>query len=336
MSKRIEYIDALRGFTMFLVVLCHIYTLALQRDSVINGYFTCFRMPTFFFISGFVLYKNTIEWNKEYITGFLSKKAKIQILPTVIFFSIYEWLIAQNWVNDLTNSGKGGYWFTITLFAFFVFYAICRAICQLFKWEGIKEDVFISIIAILFYVIFGQGIDPFDDALSMYGWRYFFFFSLGTLIKKHYDIFCKIIDNRFCMSLFLTVNVFGYLLLSTSNLAVIYIVLLNTIIAITGIVVLMNYFRNYESSFKRDTILGRVLQYVGQHTLEIYLIHFLIIPRNLSMIGVWFNNNSNVFLEFFVASLLAISVILICLLIGSLIRSSELLAKLLFGIKYKK
>lgn len=55
MTKRIEYIDAMRGFTMLLVVYSHIllfgYSDLLIRDNEIlsfNRFFLTFRMPLFF------------------------------------------------------------------------------------------------------------------------------------------------------------------------------------------------------------------------------------------------------------------------------------------------
>ena len=60
--KRIEYIDAMRGFTMVLVVLTHVSSFGLgMYGSDTFSYskiFAEFRMPLFFFVSGFVLYKS--------------------------------------------------------------------------------------------------------------------------------------------------------------------------------------------------------------------------------------------------------------------------------------
>ena len=62
-TKRLEYIDALRGFTMILVVFAHIINYGYhitdakaETMDTFNNLFIRFRMPLFFFISGFVLY----------------------------------------------------------------------------------------------------------------------------------------------------------------------------------------------------------------------------------------------------------------------------------------
>lgn len=49
-TKRIEYIDALRGFTMILVVLTHVATFCIDLEGIpkYHTYLRQFRMPLFF------------------------------------------------------------------------------------------------------------------------------------------------------------------------------------------------------------------------------------------------------------------------------------------------
>ena len=61
-KKRIGWIDALRGFTMILVVFSHVelFTFELDPPLFVNEVFISFRMPLFFFISGFIGYKANV------------------------------------------------------------------------------------------------------------------------------------------------------------------------------------------------------------------------------------------------------------------------------------
>ena len=57
---RIAYIDCLRGFTMLLVIWNHVADMSFGlglSDSFWTQLFISFRMPMFFFISGFIAYK---------------------------------------------------------------------------------------------------------------------------------------------------------------------------------------------------------------------------------------------------------------------------------------
>ena len=64
MSKRIGYIDAMRGFTMILVVYSHICHFCLG-DSLLgfNATFFLFRLPCFFFISGWLFKVTDPVWS---------------------------------------------------------------------------------------------------------------------------------------------------------------------------------------------------------------------------------------------------------------------------------
>lgn len=80
-TKRLEYIDALRGFTMILVVFAHIINYGYhitdakaETMDTFNNLFIRFRMPLFFFISGFVLYKQERIWDKPFIKRFYQKE----------------------------------------------------------------------------------------------------------------------------------------------------------------------------------------------------------------------------------------------------------------------
>ena len=92
-SRRIEYIDAMRGFTMLLVVAHHVAAFCLGIGDYVPSIHPVlceFRMPLFFFISGFVLYKEEAIWNASYATKFLLvKKFPAQIITTSIFFFVF-------------------------------------------------------------------------------------------------------------------------------------------------------------------------------------------------------------------------------------------------------
>ena len=66
-THRIEYIDALRGFTMLLVVyghiLVHCFDFDFTTEPSFNSIISLIRMPIFFFISGFIMYKKDLVYD---------------------------------------------------------------------------------------------------------------------------------------------------------------------------------------------------------------------------------------------------------------------------------
>jgi len=108
--KRIEYIDAMRGFTMILVVFAHISFYAYHEDIITFGRaFLQFRMPLFFFISGFILYKHERVWTSLTLYEFMSLKFKVQIISTVCFLLVYGVLFDVVWDTVWSDKYKAGY-----------------------------------------------------------------------------------------------------------------------------------------------------------------------------------------------------------------------------------
>ena len=130
-KPRIEYIDAMRGFTMIMVVLYHI-KLNNFSGPADNTLFTLilmsFIMPLFFFISGFCTYKyNTCILKLQPLVTSLKNKIQIYVIPTLIIGLVYTYIVTkQNWYDFIIDDLKLGYWFTIALLEMFlIYYLIC-------------------------------------------------------------------------------------------------------------------------------------------------------------------------------------------------------------------
>lgn len=106
-SKRIAYIDSLRGITMIFVIASHVLLFSYHGLEQFSFFkiITIFRMPLFFFISGFILYKD-YDWDLSNIREFIKKKFMIQIIPTTIFFLIYTHLFNLDLVTGLYDKYK--------------------------------------------------------------------------------------------------------------------------------------------------------------------------------------------------------------------------------------
>ena len=132
-KQRLEWLDALRGFTMFMVVTNHIYGFGFDTNTKYSMFMSVcllFRMPLFFFISGFLAYKASFSWNMRDTSQLIAKKLRVQIVPTVVFMTAYVTLTAKHFWERMeyawSSPTKGGYWFTMVLLEMFlVYYAVC-------------------------------------------------------------------------------------------------------------------------------------------------------------------------------------------------------------------
>ena len=340
-NKRIEYIDAMRGFTMILVVLNHVAGICLNIDGEtpsLNTYFYEFRMPLFFFVSGFVLYKNNIKWDFSYSLNFLSKKFPIQIISTAIFFLIFSYVNKQNIVDNLWMDSKAGYWFTVVLFEYFFFYSLIRMTAFLFKLTNWWKDIFILGWGLVFFVLTIPSVKayiPVDQSvLDLFCFKhfcYFAFFIIGTLFKKRFDSVQHLIDGKallfVCLLLFFGLNIFR------EQIITVQYNLFRFITAVTGIVIIFSFFRSRKVLFSNQTKIGKGLCYIGRRTLDIYFLHYFFLPINLSAVANVFHNHPMPVLEFFVSFCLSLVIISICLLTSNILRLSPILAKWLFGVK---
>ena len=132
-KQRLEWLDALRGFTMFMVVTNHIYGFGFDTNTKYSMFMSVcllFRMPLFFFISGFLAYKASFSWNMRDTSQLIAKKLRVQIVPTVVFMTAYVAITAKHFWERMeyawSSPTKGGYWFTMVLLEMFlVYYAVC-------------------------------------------------------------------------------------------------------------------------------------------------------------------------------------------------------------------
>lgn len=85
-QKRYEYIDCMRGLTMLLVVYYHIIgqVLGMVDQSGLSNFCGGFRMPLFFFVSGFLAYTPSPN------LGWLQKKNDKSVIKPVSTNSCYR------------------------------------------------------------------------------------------------------------------------------------------------------------------------------------------------------------------------------------------------------
>ena len=91
MKERFEYIDALRGFTMLLVIYAHFAGLVAQGADGDIGIFCSvimhrIRMPLFFFVSGFFAYA---LYDSALFRKRLRNRITKQLWPTVVVCTLY-------------------------------------------------------------------------------------------------------------------------------------------------------------------------------------------------------------------------------------------------------
>ena len=330
-SKRIEYIDALRGFTMITVVLWHVVYFGYNKYLL--GFSTAimtFRMPLFFFISGFIFYKESRVWCLSEWLNIFKSKFKVQIIPTVITLAIFIPFLQLDIIEVIQSGTHGGYWFTITLFGYFIIYGLIMLFSR--RLSKGKISILAFIIAILLDILTRKSPYPIAHFIMF---QYFVYFVFGTIARQYFPIFQKFITNQYISSPLIFIWIVSLVLFHTiTELEFCRNFITYFLWGFMGIIIVFHFFEKYQDSFKKETKLGMLLQYIGRRTLDIYLLHYFFIPRNLSIIGDFFEKNPNPTIEIFLSFLIAMLVIGLCLLTSNIIRISPFLAHWMFGVKY--
>lgn len=337
-SKRIEYIDALRGLSMVLVVLAHVFLFMSPRNwdgSPVASIFMSFRMPLFFFVSGFFAYRAVEKWTASLTRSLIVRKARAQILCALVFFSLYQWMKDLPF-SMLWEKGFGFFWFTIALFQMWAIYVALSLISRKTRKNFIDIPLAVLIVCSVFF-----GMEQFGFiAWKMLSWHQvilnFQFFAVGLLARRHSATFEKVVDNDFFRAVMIVLffvgcfhfyngnyhypdNIGGYLLQEVVH-------------RFTGLFSVLILFRSCADYFAGDALPSRFLKYTGKRTLDVYMLHIFFVPH-LTRYATIFAPTSMAVPKLVFCLFFALCVVLICLLVSRVLRSSHFLAVWLFGVR---
>jgi fucose 4-O-acetylase-like acetyltransferase len=200
-KRRIEYIDIAKGIAMLLIVIQHVLTYYPQKLQVLEPFFSGFRVPVFFVLSG--LFFSSYSSFKL----FLIKKVNTLIIPFIFFYLTFSvflpnflFIIGYKGLRQVDSLGimsifnfiKGrGYsnnpvWFLLALFWIFIFFYGIVYITKKSKYQDILIVLSSILLGTLGYVIGSYKIDlilNIDNALTAIP-----YFCFGYIIKMKTDL----------------------------------------------------------------------------------------------------------------------------------------------------
>ena len=353
LTKRLSWLDALRGFTMILVVAYHVAQVTFQeteKTSAALPFLVLMRMPLFFFVSGFLAYKASFSWTIPNALRLTWKKLKVQVIPTLVFLCIFVIFRVKGdfwdgFMRLLASPTKGGYWFTWVLLQMFIIYYVCCYVGNMFnskfkiqnsKWFLLFAAWALSVFAyetLYLPKVFSYHKDMFFAYSSLVQTiRYMQFFLLGNIVRRYWTQFERLFDSPWFFPLVVTVAVVCCAdIFQLHTLRKVWTNLPRTTAMYALLLLVVMFFRHYQTWFDEGQRAGRFLSFIGTRTLDIYLLHFLLLPK-MPQVGQWLNANQPNFLLSIVLSVsVALVVIAFCLLASQLLRVSPFLQLYLFG-----
>lgn len=335
MKQRLVYIDRLKGFAIYLVVLGHIYQkLVMEGTShAIFSVIYAFHMPLFFFLSGYISQKTNRVTNYKDAIPYLAKKATNLLVPLLawslinhVFFSLSKDYSITKLVSVALHQFKEpGLWFLLMLFKIFIAYVPFHLLSSYLKFSLIKDLLLITITMVLILVI--GKLFNFSGGLTFL--LNYTFFMMGVLLDKH-KVIKEIILKKwfFIISLIVFVTVVSFYNFNLSHIVSMKIIKL---IAATFAIV---FLYNASIKVKLPEFLDKFLAKLGKWTMVIYTTHFVffyLIPSN-----VYFPLNTHTFLLFGLVNTVVVIFIYLCLGIGFVAQFFPFIDFLLYGKIIKK
>ncbi len=330
---------------MVLVVFSHIFTFSLGIDSSLNNFFCTFRMPLFFFVSGFFAYKKFRNWTEDRLKDILSRKFKVQIVGTTIFLALNLALMKHQFIGLWSFAADAdGYWFTYVLFRIFIIYIISVVILKRLNKEAWLW-VILWILAIM-CVIIHYNIDTWVPSTSMgigriivalisrHTFYYFPYFVFGLYVRSHLGLFEMVLcSERFrCWSISILLFFWACAALSLINspLAHLKDSLYAYPLGIVTLLTVISLFYNWRFKFEENNKFTKSVKFIGRRTLDIYFLHYFFLP-NLRFMRNFMLTYDSPFMQFVLGVTVSLIVVGVSLFAGQILRLSSTLSLWLLG-----
>ncbi|MDE7346648.1 MAG: acyltransferase [Muribaculaceae bacterium] len=345
LKKRLRYIDAMRGLAIFLVVFSHV-TNAYVKMPITNASFsgvyymmTMFRMPLFFFVSGFFAFRMAEKWTWPTVGRVMTKKFQAQIVGLAVFSFLYGacmrgWKFYFFWTSN-------PYWFTISLFEMFVVYL---AVALIVRKTGSEVPLYVllgvSFVAPFVFNYFTEGVKLPRLVVEFQTWHtlnYWPYFMMGIFARRFESFTWKMVDNQYFKALMI-VGFFSLVLFyGCRHKYSLEWDFVATAMRFSGLMTLLITFRSYREWFDKGTPVSNCMSFVGSRTLDIYYLHYFFIPNLAFMKGFLSSGPGNSIIAMLTIGLgISALVIALCLLVSAVLRSSPFLSSWLFGANAKQ
>lgn len=296
MKKRELWIDYLKAFTIFLVIIGHCFDGYLRANTFpqyhsifyqIRYFIYSFHMPLFFIISGYTFRLAYIQTNEDGCT--LNKKRYVRQLIN-IFLIYFIWAVIL-WcskiimapfvnikydINDLLGMfivPLGNYWYLYILFIVYVIFGVLRA----YKWNRVLLFIASIICTIAGGILFNNGHISQTLYRAMFNILYF---GLGVILGSN----PKLIRNKLNIVISLIITVIAWIIHYAYNYDVCRNAVIGAVLAMCMSLVIVYIFNNVSKNCNDNFI-----AVCGKNCIYIYIIHPFFTAGNrifLPMIGI--------------------------------------------------
>lgn len=340
--KRFDYIDALRGLAMLFIVFGHIPMYCYHTDDNFTSYrnlTSLVQLPIFFFVSGFVFRIKNMSITRG--GKFILNKIRQLIIPAIIIGYIYLTLNnSNNPLSYIYDKFKGGYWFTFTLFELIIIQYIWELFTEKMHIRTNKRIYYtVSLgLATILYIyslpIISTKLENINNIIGVPMFRYYLYFLIGNFVHNNLDFLVQW-KYRSHLTAVIIVGFFSLFIFNQMSYQLSGILFHINLVALetTSLLVIFMIFYKYRLYFSSKHRSVHILTFLGKRTLDIYLLHYFFLPKDLRLFGDYFTTHPAMILETLFSGIITLLVIGGCLFISELLRCNPIVSKYLLGTK---
>ena len=287
-KKRNQFVDIMRGIAMLLVVLGHTMTgctVDSQKSFLFNIIWSL-QMPLFILISGYVTKYSRPISDGEGLWKYVKRRTIAYMLPWAVWsFLVRGVIFGQSVFLDIKNllwNMDSGYWFLATIWTISMIFGIASFIAEHASRGNMlkKQIVLLMCYLVGMFLLVGTGVllgtSFFAIKLTLY---YMPFYYAGFLYGQFDDKIVesangkKLIDYvvAFCFVIWLFVILrFPLYELSDGGFSII----LRVVTSLAGCIAICGLCRGI---FSGKNVWGGNLTWFGEHSMEVYLMHYLLL-----------------------------------------------------------
>lgn len=340
MKKRLEHIDAFRGMCIFAVVYGHIILFCCLNQyprSAIKTFFSDYFLVGFFFISGFLTYKDGMLQNAAELWQYVWKKIKTLLIPSIAVMAAYCIIVEMDISVLWSPWNLWVTWFTYVLFSITLIFGVLMYLIQKSGKKHINHTMILAT-ALLSYAFARHEIGVGGGICLGKVVYYYPYFIMGVLCRAYQPQFEKIIANRIIFPLiavlYAAYHVVGHLPLFVCSICSIFLVY--------GVVDRL-YKKRILWQVPFNNMVLSTLSTLGRFSLEIYFVHFVLLfnlPESiscyLSSLGTdvcWWGHSSLSFAEFIILCPLTLILSYASIYLSHLIKQIPYCGQIFFGRK---
>lgn len=329
-KQRIVYLDLVKLFTIYLVILGHVIAMMVNGYAVggrLYAFIYSFHMPLFMLLSGYFISNRYLQ---KPLVEAVATRAKQLLLPAITCTAIclLYLFFARNHINA-RDEIIGNSWFLKVLFVYYVIFYLLKRL-HINDWI-----LFVISCVVLFLFPYGSTLQI--NLLFPYFWGGYLLRKYNVLVKTSSWAYTSFFVMMYAGGYYLQrlFDIPNYIQISIETIPNMwYLMLLRYFVAFTGCMSVICLFSALNNKIRENKTFLRIAGY-GKYTLGVYVLQTILVINVFPDTFAWFVE-SELLLDVVVAPILSLFFLGACLFLINLFSKNKILDLLMFGGQYYK